>query len=436
MIRKLIFYFLLIVLFLPIVELNIDLVNEKELKGFYVKKEDVNISFSDWFSGDYQTNKEAFIKDTIGFNKTLTRIGNQLDYALFNVNHTHDVVIGNNDVLYQKMYIDAYYGRDYVGHNTLSNQVQKYVLLQNQLNEQGIDLFLIITPGKASFFPENIPDNLKSKKDTTNYNKTIQLLKEKGGKFLDLKSYLLSLNKGSKYPLFPNHGTHWSGYAVTLAADTLFSFLESNTNFDFLEYHTDEGYITEDYRFSDNDIGLALNLLFKNTHQQLYYPEVNFAKSDTSRTIPNVLLIGDSFTQSFWRFYPYFPKLFADKSRFWYYNEYVAWPPEFNGRKVGKLDLHEEINSRDIILILTTEQNLSNFGFGFIEKAYAILTDNNVLNKEKLNYYINSIKSSPQYLMQIEQKALSRNIPIDSMLFLDARWLYNNYLIEYFSKKI
>ena len=432
MLRRSIIYFFVLILCIPLIELQFDLVEEKPLKGAYYDVKDKTLTLVGWFSGEFQAAKEPYLKSILGFRSFLIRIHNQLDYTFFKITHSDGIIVGKDNVLFQDMYINAYCGRDYVGHNTLSNQVDKYILLQNQLSEQGIDLYLIIAPGKASIFPENIPEYLKLNRDTTNYDKAIQLLKKKGGKFLDLKPYFLSLNKKPKYPLFPNHGTHWSGYAVTLAADSIFNFLEFNTNFDFLKYHTSEGTLSDDYRFTDNDIGSAINLLFKNTNQKLYYPEVNFEKSDSTFVKPNVLLIGDSFTQSFWKFYPYFDELFDKKSRFWYYNRVVAWQPENNGTYVSKLDLHEEINKRDIILILATEQNLSNFGFGFIEKTFAILNDKNVLNKEKLNYYINSIKSSPEYLKQIEQKALARNIPIDSMLFLDAKWLYNNYLIEYF----
>ncbi len=433
MIRKIILYFFILGLSIPFLELNLDFVKERKLKGHFYKKKDISLNISDWFSGTYQTKKEAFLNDTIGFSNTLTRIRNQLDYDLYNVTHNKGIIIGYNDMLYQKMYIDAYTGIDYAGHEKLSNQVQKYVLLQKLLNERGIYLRLVIAPGKASLYPENIPDYLKSEKDTTNYEKVTTLLGN--NKYLDFKAYFLSKNKDTKYPLFPNHGTHWSGYGVTLAADTLYNYLESTTGFDLPNYVNVGGEVSKEYRYSDNDIGKTLNLVLKNTDQLVYYPEVTFDTNDSLKQKPNVLIIGDSFTMGFWNFYPYFNNWFDNKSRFWYYNKNIAWP-FFAGNYVKKLDLHDEINSRDIILVVTTEQNLNDIGFGFIEKAYAILTNNDVLNKEKMTYYSNYIKSNPKLLKIAKDKALTNSIPIDSMLYLEAKWLYNIYLIDYFRKKI
>jgi hypothetical protein len=40
---------------------------------------------------------------------------------------------------------------------------------------------------------------------------------------------------------------------------------------------------------------------------------------------------------------------------------------------VGELNFEQQLAGRDIILIVCTEQNLNNLGFGFIEQAYRFL---------------------------------------------------------------
>ncbi len=433
MIRRIILIVVFVILFFPILELKFDFFEEKKLKGAYKKTKDIEFSLKGWFGGEYQPKKEKFLKNIIGFKPLLTRINNQIDFSLFSLSHANGIVVGKNDMLFQNMYIDAYYGKDFSGNEYLTNEIRKYSKLVKVLREEGIDLFLIIAPGKASMYPENIPDHLKADFDTTNYDKVVEQLNQSGCNYLDLRSYFLSLKKESEYPLFPDHGTHWSGYAITLAADTIFSFLESNTRFALRKYSKKDGELSNDYRFSDNDIGKALNLLGQSSDQLLYYPDIVFENNDTLIEKPKVLLVGDSFTQSFWGFYPYFDKLFDKNSRFWYYNRNVAWPDK-NIKKVIKQDIHKEITSHDIIIIFSTEQNLKDPGFGFIDKTLKLLTNDTVLCKEKLNFYTNSIKSNSSLYRLCKRKAIDRNISIDSMLFLDARWLFNRYLIDYYSK--
>ena len=81
------------------------------------------------------------------------------------------------------------------------------------------------------------------------------------------------------------------------------------------------------------------------------------------------------------------------------------------------------------IILMTTDANLPKFPWGFDELAvYALknqdeYTADLITREEKINGYIDAIKSSPEWLENIKAKAAEQNIPLNSMLRLDAIYM-------------
>lgn len=46
--------------------------------------------------------------------------------------------------------------------------------------------------------------------------------------------------------------------------------------------------------------------------------------------------------------------------------------------------------------------------------------------KSKIEKYIFAIKNSPEWLNEVKKKSIKRNIPLDSMILLDAGWMVDN----------
>lgn len=433
MLKRIILYFFILLLWIPIIESQFDFFDSKPLKRDYLLvAKDIDFTPQNWFSRNYQEKKDNYLYKTFPLRPLLTRIHNQIDYSFFNLTHANKVVIGNNKMLLQEGYLNCYYGKDYVGDSSITSTVQIFSKLQKLLKERGVGIYVVIVGDKASIYPENIPEYIQQEKEKTNYDKTIEQLDLYDCNYLDLKQFLINEKQTSPYPLFTNGGFHWSGYAVSLAADTLFSYLENNTGLNFIDIVTDGGKLTDEYKFTDNDLGKTLNLLFRNTHQEVYYPNVSFAEIKDNETQPNMLIVGDGYTQSFLGFYPYLQNILSDSSRFWYYNKRIDWPYSYRKNNLSYIDLHNEILSRDFVLIVTNEKHLEHLGFGFIEKAYGIFTDIDELSKEKISININKLRSDTLMLRLIDEQAISRNISFDSMLYLNAKWQYGEFLTQYF----
>jgi len=79
-----------------------------------------------------------------------------------------------------------------------------------------------------------------------------------------------------------------------------------------------------DYRFTDYDIGEAMNLLWNVSDDVLHYPIMSFDHGKKRK--PNLLGVRDSFIQSFYGFYSVIDSVFSSNSNLWYYNKTVDWP--------------------------------------------------------------------------------------------------------------
>jgi hypothetical protein len=206
--------------------------------------------------------------------------------------------------------------------------------------------------------------------------------------------------------------------------DTLSNYMQQESgleirNFDIM----DAGFQTDSFRFTDNDIGKAMNFLWQNDNWPLKYPVIKFREYSGKKV--NILSIGDSFNQSFWGFYPFFDELFGDSTQFWYYNKVIGWPDSLEKKQIETktLDLYTEIMKRDIILIITTEQNLKTFTFDFVQQCYPLFNGDIQLFLKKRKDYMDRIMSDPNWIEAVKKKSVEKNVPLDVMVRMDAEWL-------------
>ncbi|MBI5539977.1 MAG: hypothetical protein HY951_07960 [Bacteroidia bacterium] len=430
MIKEKIKYGLFILMFcsliFPDIQKKIKIFDEAGLDGVFTLADKPKFSKDGWFSGEFQEQFNKYVEDHIGFRNTLIRIRNQFEFSLFKTAHASNVVVGKEDVLYQDFYIDALLGKDLLTKEKVEEKVNKYLFVQNELAKRNITLVMLIAPGKASFLKENLPSYVDiTKAQTSNYDLFSKEMARVNANCLDMRKYFLEIKKTSQYPLFPKCGTHWSGYGLTLVADTLFKYIENKSGLDLVNFHSEPGYLTDvDLRFTDDDIGKGMNLIWDIPSWKMYYPNIVFEKDETKNK-PDILSIGDSFNQSFWGFYPYFSELFGNNSVYWYYNKIVSWPDSLVNKyiDVEKLDAKQETENRDIVLIVTTEHNIVNFGFGYIDKLYAIYSGTLAEQNERVIAFENAIKADPNWLEAIRKKASEQNKTLEEMIHIDAVWM-------------
>jgi hypothetical protein len=431
-IKYILFGSIFFVLLFSTIQKEFQLFKFEPLEGAFIPKKEPLLTWKSWSSGDFQKRYSKYYEENIGFRKFFVRVNNQIDYSVFSKANTVDVVVGKENVLYQAAYIRAILGRDYVGRKKVAKRMKRLKFVHDALEKQGTTLIVLFAPGKATIYPEYIPWQYDmSDKDTTNYEVFKKELLASGMNFLDLRAHFIQLKKKAKYPLFPKCGVHWSGYGLTLAADTLFSYIEQKRGIDMIDFHSEKGELTKTkMRFTDADLSEPMNMLWEIPNWEMYYPKVVF-EQDTSKTKPNMLAIGDSFTQSFFGFYNHFGELLdTTTSQYWYFNRRVTWPAFHMDRgyiEPRHLDIEKELKDRDVVLLLSTEINYDDIGFGFVDMAYLLFKYPERYSKEARDKRIATIKSKilhdPVWLKSMEEKAKKNKRPLDVQIQMDAEWM-------------
>jgi len=403
-----------------------------ELKGDVTIANAIPFSLPQWFSGDYQTSMEKHLNDTYGFRNLSVRLNNQLEYSLFKKINAEDVVMGKNNYLFVHNYIRAYYGLDFIGEDKIRERSERIKFIQDTLAKLNKTLIIVFAPGKASFFPEYIPDSCRRPIGETNNNFYVKEANSLGINYIDFKRYFIENKYKSKYPLYPQYGVHWSYYGTCLATDSLIKYIEYKRHINMPHIYWNQIDVKNNLAFYDYDVADGMNLLFRFKCNNMAYPRVQFQPA-AGKTKPSVLVVGDS--HYFGMTSLGISHAFSNSSAFWYYNREVYNDSTQGTEPVSQLNLKNEIAKHDVFIIVSTESTISDIGWGFIENVYNFFKGFDAripYYNEKLAEKTAYIKTDENWMDEIRIKSQKKGISIDAMVILDAQWAVQN---EY-TKKI
>lgn len=367
-VKHIVFILILAGLSLPALQGKWHLFPEKPLHGDFEQKELPELTKNTWLDGTFQEALDPWLEQNTGFHNGLVRVHNQLDYSLFHKTNAEGVIRGRNGQLYESDYIRAWTGADFVGEELLDRKLRQFRFLQQHLEENhDIDLVLVLEPGKASVYPEDIPGRF-IEGEKTNYRYISQRARELGINLIDYNAWFMEIRDTVSYPLFPKQGTHWSEFAMWYAADSLIRYIEKVRNIELPEVIREGTEYNSSLRSTDYDVGVTLNLLFELRHGKMPYPKYSFG--DTNRVRPNVLSVADSY---YWNiFNTRIPLHLFENEAFWYFYQ-KAYPESY--RKdvfVKDLDLRQEIEKQDMIFYMSTDRFLFKFDRGFVDDLMAL----------------------------------------------------------------
>ena len=416
---------ILIFLYIPLLQNQLHLKKHiKPLQGAYVEAPDTSFSADGWFSGRYREIKDKYLTQNFGLRNYYVMLNNQINYKFFKIANIDKVVIGKGDFLYETDYIEAYYGNNFIGINELISKYKKIKELQDRLGAIGIDLEIIFLPSKASFYPEFIPENQKSNKKLSNYDCAAAICKKLNISHVDFSAWFRNIKNIIPYDLYPKTGIHWSNYGALIATDSLKKHIEYNTKLNLRDFEITNIAFSDSLISPDNDMGDVMNLLFP--VKTIPMPYANYYwKEDNENTVkPKTLVIADSY---YWNIYTQglANNLFTD-NKYWYYNQTV-YPETEPIREVSKLNLLDEIKKQQVIILMATEINIHDIGWGFVDKALEALKTKNT-NSSRQKLYVNIIKEqitkTAEWMVDIKKKAVKNNITIEEMINLDAIYVY------------
>ena len=373
-VKKNVFLVLVILLCLPLVQDNVSLFSSKSLDGYQPSITKPSFSIGGFLNQAFQDSLNPFLESRIPFRPDLVRLHNQIDFSLFGVPHAHKIIVGKNNYLFEEPYIKAYLGHDFFGRQKIDARISQFKELQELLwNEKKILMLVVFAPDKGSFYSEKIPERyLKSKKDTTNYQWYKQGLEKTGVNFIDFNAWFLKIKDTSRYVLYPKTGIHWSTYGAYLAMDSLIHYLSRKLEITLPEPVLEKLESTSIAREKDDDMAQALNLIWNIPHPALAYPHILYWKTNTEKK-PSALFIGDSFYFC-WSGSGYIKNIFSNEE-FWYYDHDVYIDGIKQKNIVNNLDLKQSIDRQNAIVFIQTNAGYGNAGYGFVDKALALLKD-------------------------------------------------------------
>ncbi len=397
------------------------LVSLRPLKGYFIAKTYNTLSIQSWFNNEYQSNTEQYLNEEFGFRSIFLRINNQVKFWGFNKVNAEGVVVGKENYLYEKAYIDAYYGHFFMGDKALNDTITKLKLLQDTLKTLGKELLIVMAPSKARVYPEYIPDYLvKEKTIWNNYDYLSVEFKKAGIQHIDFNVIFQKKKNASEYLLFPQLGVHWSRLEAVFAADTIINYLASVSKTDLPRIIISKTYMSDTLQAPDNDIIEGMNTLFYPRFRKMLYPEVKFDMNNKIRK--NIIVVADSY---WWDIYSRdIPKTIFQNNEFWYYNKEL-----FGNNYLGKtdpknIDIKRHLLFTDYVVVLCTETNLSRLGFGFIGNAISALRKPITPNENEIKEIIAVIKNTPEWYSDVCIKAQKEKRTPEEQLIMDANWYF------------
>ena len=425
-IKHIIFILILAMMVLPFIQGYLTFVTEKPLYGVPEKSRPALFSMDSWMNGSYQEAQNIRTEEKLGFHSSLVRLYYQIDFSLFGKPYAKGITKGMNGQYYETDYIRSWTGEDFVGEKQLDHRLRQFRFLQQHLKDSlDIDLVLVLEPGKATVYPEDIPTRFtKAEPGASNYDYICVRADELDIKLIDFNAYFKKLKDTSQYPVFPKKGTHWSEFAMWYAADSLVNYIESVRGIDLPEIVMEGREISDSLRSSDNDIERTLNLLFKQKHQAMPYPVYSF-REDSSHTKPEVLVVADSY---YWNiFNTRIPKYLFAHEAFWYYYGKIYPDTYYVAKKdsavtVKDINIQKEIEKQDVIFLMITERFLYKFDRGFIWDLYNLYGKTS--SRDELTPYLNSIVLTDNWFADLIIQAKEDRLSLSNKMDLHARYMY------------
>lgn len=208
------------------------------------------------------TNQKAIayeVTESIPLRRVLIRVNNQIRFKLFGAFGAPGIVRGEKGYLFEQHYIDEFCARDLADLDRRGPEwAAELRELQDFLAARGKTFIYVITPSKATHFPELIPNNITCKSTAAarvqKLPRYVAMLQKAGVNYLDAATPTHRMKGKYPFDIFPPTGTHWNQVGYTEAANSLIAEIARRTGKAIPP-------IKYTYKVGDNVTGLDRDLL-------------------------------------------------------------------------------------------------------------------------------------------------------------------------------
>ncbi len=376
--KKIIITIFILILSLPLIQSMFHFMPETKLGGEIQIINKPYINLTSWLSGDIQKYFETKLDQSLGLKGYFIKTDNQINYLLFGQIYQKTaapLIIGKHHYIFEKGYIDSYIGTEKVDLNKLSEQITLMKKVQDKLQKQNKIFLFVISPSKANFFKEYIPNSalkgIHTEDLNYNYFALIRELKKQNINYWDGSEFFLSQKSKSTAPLFSKSGTHWSLYGACLATKEIINLLGSQQNINYISPQCNSLDWSNKPLDQDADLLNLSNIWFKYPFEErLAYPKTEKISNINNL---NILLIGDSFSWNFVRRLETGP--YVNNYNFaYYFNTLYSFPDRKKTSDIKQSnELLNLIEYNNAVIVEINESGISDIGWGFLKSADKVL---------------------------------------------------------------
>lgn len=320
-------------------------------------------------NGRLQESLNTYYSENLPGRDLMINIRNQVIYSLFHKSPNELIILGKDDVLFEKEYVlkyEKYYPpvtREYT-----EELCEKLVELQQKLEARGKEMYIFITPTKVRYYEEYLPDiyrqNNRFPQEPGNYEQFTDTLKNYPLHVYDSIPWINQRAETADFPLFYRTGTHWSWVLGMEVAADFARYLNEESRFCFPRASVSFAPCDEPVH-PDADIFQLMNL-FSRPCDDVYFQAQLLCEPRTDEG-PNLFCRGGSFMEQ--SISPlirngYFKQDTYVQNTMIYRNGFCELT-EFSDYE--EMDLKQEIQQADIILLEVNEAHIPVMSFSLID---------------------------------------------------------------------
>ncbi len=328
----------------------------KPLFGLIADDRPPHWSWQSLLSGQYQKEFENWLNQVLPLRPNVVRLVNQTYFDVFDKSYMHsgNIVIGKDRQLFEEYFISNYCSWIRDDSRPLTQWMHELEELATFFRERGQIFVYLITPSKAAYFPEFIPQqfNCNFLQARADYLLATAALRDSGIPYLDASDLIRQAKGKYDVDLFPRGGTHWNSLGAGMATRELINTI--NKQRDVLPAFEFTHYIDHQPTDFDGDLLKLANL---------WQPDFNFpvphllisTMQEDRQGKPTIAMVGGSFLrQILW---------LLDESQHFdridYFNYFTTYHLTYPKQDTGPVDENNPASYRELLEadIVVIEEN-------------------------------------------------------------------------------
>lgn len=341
------------------------------LEGVVANQAQPRFTWAGFWNGTFQKQSETWFAESFGLRGWFIRINNQIAYSVFGVSRQRNdrVVVGQFEQLYELPYLrDACHMKQPLPTARLNELAERIARVQSLFESRHVRFITVITPQKASIYPEFMPLAFRNNMGTAerDYDAIVPLLRRHGVTLVDGHELTLQAKSKFDYPLFCQGSTHWNDLGAFPTARAVVPLLNQQDSKSPASVSLGKIATTNRASGSEADLVAFMNVLAPPRHYVVPLPEIRTSGALGEKTKQTLVIVGGSFVDKLYRIWGG-SGLFSRVDWYRYYIEGIWRFPSENGRKfdVDTFPWKKVFLKADAVVL---EINESNFHGGHITR--------------------------------------------------------------------